>query len=130
MRISVGTSIVFWLVAMLALAWNAMGCLNFFWQVTESGLENLPPEYREFAAARPIWSTAGFGLSVISGLAGALLMLIKNRTAGMMFVLSAIGAVVAAIPAIGWPNQSLLYGAIMSAVLAGYFAFFCFRRLK
>lgn len=38
----------FWVVAIFALVWNGLGCLNLFQQLSSSGLDGFPPNTAPF----------------------------------------------------------------------------------
>ena len=71
----------YWVVAVLALLWEATGCYFYVVQVSLDGtdLAALPPlQAAAFAAMKP-WQWAMFAIAVWSGLAGAIGLLIRNR---------------------------------------------------
>ena len=117
-------SVVFWIVALVALVWNGLGCMNLVQQMSEAGIASLPPEYQDFIATRPSWAFIGFAVSVIAGLAGAVLLIIRSERAVMAFGLSCIGAIVATLPTLGSGITSVVIGSGLSVVLAGFWAWF------
>jgi len=84
----------FWLIGLFALAWNAMGTMNFLMQVSGNYPPQLPDSHRAIIDGRPLWATGGFAIGVIVGALGALLLLLKKRAAIMLFMLSLIGIIV------------------------------------
>jgi len=71
----------FWAVAVVALLWEAMGCLQYVKQSPA-------------APALPVWVWSAFAVAVWVGLAGALLLLLRLRWARLAFAVSLLGAVV------------------------------------
>lgn len=85
-----------WIVGILALCWNAFGCLDY----TMTNLKNpnwlakMSPDQIAYMATLPSWLTAFWAIGVWGGLVGAILLLMRNRYAVWAFGLSFIGAVV------------------------------------
>ena len=84
-----------WTVGVLALLWNGFGTL--LWSGTsfmpDAFLADLPAAHRSYVEGLPAWSTLTWGLGVIGGLAGAILLLLRNRLAVPAFALSLVGAI-------------------------------------
>jgi len=83
----------YWIIAVVALAWNLMGCLNFVMQQNADVVAQMPELYQLVINARPAWATAAFGLAVFTGAVGCILLLLRRRIAMQLFVLSLIGIV-------------------------------------
>lgn len=85
----------FWAVAVLALAWNAVGVAAYIGQttMTPEALAALTPAERALMAATPAWATAAFAIAVFGGAAGSLLLLLRSRVALPVLVLSLIGVI-------------------------------------
>ena len=85
----------FWAVAVLALLWNGLGIV--LWGGTtfapNTFLEGMPQAHRDYVGGLPLWSTFTWGLGVIGGTAGSLLLLLRNRLAIPVFTASLFGAV-------------------------------------
>ena len=94
------TKWVFLLIGIFALIWNIMGCLNFFMQISPDGLEKLPESHQAIASVRPFWVTVVFGISVTTGVLGAVLLLMKKRFSIVVFFISFVAAVVTTLHAI------------------------------
>lgn len=82
-----------WLVGIVALLWNAFGCLDFAMTVTRNPdwLAALPPQTIDWLDETPGWTTMAWALGVWGGLLGALLLLSRSRWAIMAFALSLLG---------------------------------------
>ncbi len=80
----------FWVVAGLALLWEAMGCWAYITQMTMSpeAMAALPAAQREIWEAMPVWVAAAYAVAVWVGLAGAVLLLLRRKLAQMAFVVS------------------------------------------
>lgn len=87
----------FWLIGIFALLWNAGGTMNLFMQMNPEALSQMPESHQAIANTRPLWGTAAFAVSVIGGLIGAILLLLKKPFASTLFMLSAIGALVVTV---------------------------------
>ena len=71
----------YWIVAALALLWEATGCYFYVAQVTmdSADLAGLPPQQAAAFAAMQSWQWALFAIAVWSGLAGAIGLLARIR---------------------------------------------------
>ncbi len=85
-----------WIVGVLSLLWNAYGCYEYVMTETRNAafLATLPPDWAAYWNALPAWLTAAWAIGVWGGLAGAALLLIRNRLAVWAFALSFVGVVV------------------------------------
>lgn len=85
-----------WIVGILALLWNAYGCFEYVMTQTanQAFLAKYPADALAYFNSLPAWLTAFWAIGVWGGLAGALLLLVRNRYAVLAFALSLIGIVV------------------------------------
>lgn len=85
-----------WIVGILALLWNAFGCVDYV--MTETGnaayLANFPADQIAYFESLPGWLVAFWALGVWGGLAGAVLLLMRSRYSVWAFAASLLGAVV------------------------------------
>ncbi len=81
----------YWPVVILGLLWNLMGCLNYIMQTNSAAVENLPESYQALIVGRPAWATAAFAIAVFGGAVGCILLLLRRKVAGPVFVISLIG---------------------------------------
>lgn len=95
------TPVHLWIVAILSVLWNGMGALDYFMTRTRgaewinSMMEGVDgARYMAYIDNFPIWASFGWGLGVWLGLAGAVLLLMRNRLAVPAFALSLVGAVI------------------------------------
>ncbi|MBZ0127907.1 MAG: hypothetical protein K8F59_02205 [Rhodobacteraceae bacterium] len=84
----------FWLIGIVALTWNLLGVANFVWQMTPDALASYPKAERAIIENRPLWATLGFGLAVIAGSLGCLLLLLRKSAANGFFAATLIGVIV------------------------------------
>ncbi len=85
----------FWLVAFLGLIWNLLACGNLYMQVTGTGLESFPETMRSYIETRPDWATIGFAVSVICGVLGCLMLMLRYIVSPFILFLSVVGTAVA-----------------------------------
>ena len=85
---------MFWAIAIVGLLWNLIGCWNFIVQSNPEAVAQMPEVYRLIIENRPTWANAGFAVSVFGGAVGAILMLMRRKTATVLFALSLLGSVV------------------------------------
>ncbi len=83
-----------WAVIGLAILWNGFGTV--LWGGTsfmpDTFLDGVPAVQRDYVSGLPSWSTLTWGLGVLSGVAGSVLLLMRNRLAVPAFALSLFGA--------------------------------------
>lgn len=86
----------FWLAAAAGLLFEAFGCLAYLIDVTRGAdeLARLPVDQRSLRAATPDWMFAAYAVAVWSGLAGAILLLLRRRHAQVVLLVSLVALVV------------------------------------
>lgn len=82
-----------WLVGVLSLAWNAMGCWSWYQQISGAPAyyATMTMEQLRYIQATPAWATVAFGLAVWAGLLGALALLLRRRLSFNAYVAGLIG---------------------------------------
>jgi hypothetical protein len=76
-----------------ALLWELLGCVMFVWQAV-SDPAALPRDQQAAWAATPPWMNAAWGFAVVTGVAGAVLLLMRNRRSEPLLLLSFLAVVV------------------------------------
>ena len=99
-RTAARTPIHLWIVGAVSALWSTFGCYDYLMtrlRNTDYLAQMMPTvDPRVMLAwidAFPIWAQFGWGLGVWGGLAGSVLLLIRNRWAVWAFGLSLVGAV-------------------------------------
>jgi hypothetical protein len=110
------SKISIWIIGGLGLLWNAMGSLNFMMQMQADSLATMPEPFHTIVANRPSWATAAFGLGVIAGTIGCILLLLKRKEAVYVFAASLLGLAVHLLPYISGANLPVDFG-MSNAVL-------------
>jgi hypothetical protein len=72
----------FWIVAVLALLWEGMGCYAYLTQISAAD------------DAMPVWVSAAFAVAVWVGVSGAILLLMRQRLARTAFAVSLLAVLV------------------------------------
>ena len=87
--------LLFWIIGVLALLWNAMGIKAYLDQAyqTETYLENTPQEMLELAADTPSWVTAAFAVAVFASTFACILLLLRKRLAQLLFLLGFLAVI-------------------------------------
>ena len=90
---------VFWLVAGVALLWNAMGAMDYVMTQTRNAsyMSAFTPEQLAFFYGLPAWAVAAWAIGVCGGVLGALLLLLRKRSAVWAFLVSLIAMVITAL---------------------------------
>jgi hypothetical protein len=122
----------FWLIALLGIIWSALGVMNYIMQTTNPEfVASFPELQRSLIENRPNWATAGFAVSVFSGLFGSLLLLIKKPLSFYFLLLSLLGTMLVVVHVLqvagatadfGLPQLVMMAGMpfIVSSILAWY----------
>ena len=129
----------FWVIAVLALLWEAMGCYAYLTQVsmTAEQLAALPEGQRQLFTSMPDWVTAAYGIATWGGLLAAILLLMRRRWATIMFAISLIALlaqfgwsflVADAASAVGPSAYGLPAAIIIAGVLLLWFSSWAARR--
>lgn len=86
----------YWAVAILALAWEAIGCFVYLMQVMMDAAElaKLPAAQRDLWLSMPPWLTGIYAIAVWVGLSGALGLLLRQRWARSAFAVSLAAVIV------------------------------------
>jgi len=118
----------FWLIAGLALIWNALGSVNFFMQMNPDMLDGYRESERAIIQGRPAWATGGFAIAVIVGAIGGLLLLLRKSAATYLFMASLLGVIVTMVHTLGVDYDfsfaeivvMVVMPFVVSALLVGY----------
>ncbi|MEP6786660.1 MAG: hypothetical protein ABI898_13125 [Sphingomonadales bacterium] len=86
----------FWVVAVLAVLWECMGCVSYLREVTmtPAALAALPAAQRDLWLMMPSWLFGVFAIAVWLGLAGGVTLLLRRRIARTLFAVSLVAIVV------------------------------------
>ncbi|MDF1842713.1 MAG: hypothetical protein P1U77_14855 [Rubripirellula sp.] len=86
----------FWLVAGIALLWNLMGCGVLLSEVfaKEAMMESFTEAQKEWSRSTPTWIYLVFAISVITGIAGGVSLLMRKRLAIPLFAISCIAVII------------------------------------
>lgn len=86
----------FWAVAVLALLWNLFGLAMYYMSVTMTPeqLAQLPAAQREVTEGYPTWLWGVYGVAVVTGTLGSLLLVLRRKLALPVFWVSLVAVVV------------------------------------
>jgi hypothetical protein len=123
----------YWVVAGLALLWEAGGCFAYLTQVRMKAADvgALPAAQRDLWLAMPAWIWSAYAIAVWIGLLGALALLVRWRWARAAFLVSLAGAIVQfgwtflvkhALSALGTSAAALPAAIILSGAFLVWFA--------
>jgi hypothetical protein len=85
------------IVSILALLWNLMGLSAFAYDMTMTPerMAELPETmHGYYDGSVPWWNWAAYGLAVIAGVLGCIMLLMKKQWATLLFSLSLIGILI------------------------------------
>ena len=88
---------LFWIISVIALLWNLMGCFQWFAQYNmwknPASRENLPEAMQGIFDQQPEWTYAVFAIAVITGTLGCIGLLMRKSWASTLFLISLITVV-------------------------------------
>ncbi len=103
---------VFWAVGAIALLWNLMGVFAYLAQayMSDEVLAALPEAERALSENIPAWATAAFATAVFGGAIASILLLLRRKSATLVFIISFIGIVAQMVYNIGISKAAEVYG--------------------
>lgn len=86
----------FWVIAVLSLLWNLMGCMIFLTEVfaKEAMMESFTEAQKEWSRAIPVWIYVVFAISVSTGVLGSICLLKRMKLSVPVFAISCIAVLV------------------------------------
>jgi len=86
----------FWIIGIVALIWNLMGVFAYLKQayLTEEDLMAMPVAEQALYQNIPAWVTGAYAIAVFGGALGCILLLLRKKLAGSLFLISLVGIVV------------------------------------
>lgn len=86
-------TIFFWVISIIAMLWYLMDVSGFFMRVfmSEETLLAMPENQQQFIQDIPLWVNIVFALEVFGGILGSIGLLLKNKWALPLFIISFIG---------------------------------------
>ncbi len=88
-------TVLFWIVAIIALLWNIMGLSAFLMDVfaPEISQADYTAAQIEMAASAPLWYKIAYGVATITGFLGAVLLIARKKYAIPLFLVSLIASI-------------------------------------
>lgn len=82
----------FWIVAVVALLWNALGIMAYLMRVymTDEASAAMPQEQQVYLQNQPAWYMGVFATAVFGGTLGSILLLLRKSLAYIVFVVSLV----------------------------------------
>ncbi len=112
----------FWTIGAIALIWNVMSVIKFFWQMNAYALAAMPEAQRAIIEGRPAWATGAFAIAGFGGALGCLLLLLGKSAAYYLFIASLLGVIVTMTPYLGMADVQVevWMGSLLSLVVAAF----------
>tara|TARA_R110002095_G_scaffold72980_3_gene62109 strand:- start:1308 stop:1721 length:414 start_codon:yes stop_codon:yes gene_type:complete len=111
----------FWVICIIALVWNLMGCANFIMQMNPNSLVNYPDTVKFLVANRPQWATIAFAVAVFSGIVGDVFLLLKRSVSFYLFIASFTCIILTNIHTFNISNSLEIWvGSLMSLIVAAF----------
>jgi hypothetical protein len=91
----------FWIVALPAMGWEAVGCVTYWRETTMNAamLRALPISSQIVIGERPLWATALFAIAAWFGLAGAIALLLRRGVSEPILFVALLATLASAM----WP---------------------------
>ena len=88
----------YWVVAAIALLWNAMGTMAYLTRVymTEENRAALSEDMQTYLDNLPVWYTAVFAFAVFGGSLGSIALLMRQGLAYVLFIISFVAVLLQA----------------------------------
>lgn len=127
----------FWVIAVVALLWNAVGAFDFL--ATQIQLESYMSAFSQEQLAYfygiPTWAVITWGIATVSALFGSIAMLVRLRRAYELFIVSLLGIVFTSIHSFVLSDGAQIMGTggvIFSGVIVaiGIFLIFFSRAMR
>lgn len=103
----------YWVIGVLALLWNLLGLWAYYSNVTATP-EQLAVLYDEaqiaMINATPKWAISATAIAVTAGVIGSILLLLRNKLALPLYVISLAGVVVQDVYIFGMTNSIEAFG--------------------
>ena len=86
----------FWVIAAFALLWNIMGCAILYSEVfaQEAMMESMTDVQKEWARSTPSWIYIVFAISVSTGVAGSICLLMRKKLSVPLFAISFVAVLI------------------------------------
>ncbi len=96
MMTEIKAPIWFWIVAVLLVLWEAMGCFACVTQIREGAAAMGPVDdwSLKYYAALPVWYNWVYAAATFGGLLGGVLLLLRNKLASPLFWISFVAIIV------------------------------------
>jgi hypothetical protein len=97
-EVQVKTPLWFWIVAAFGLAWNVFGAVQFLGSLNATNeslqAQGLTAEQASVMLGYPTWMTIAFAVGVFGGIIGCVLLLLKQKLAVAVFLVSLVGYII------------------------------------
>jgi hypothetical protein len=96
MAIATKPPIRFWIVTILLVLWEAMGCYACYrqWRLGAAAMGSVDDWSLRYYAALPAWYNIVYAVATFGGLLGGLALLLRERRAAIAFWIAFVGIVV------------------------------------
>lgn len=107
------TPLHLWIVAVLALLWNAVGAFDYV--ATQLRLEGYMSQFSQeqldYFYAFPAWAVAAWAIAVWSAVFGSLALLLRRRLAYPLFTLSLVAMIVSTVHSFALSDGAEMMGS-------------------
>ena len=112
-------NVLFWVIGIIALLWNAMGVNAYVQQAydTEAHRAQYTAEQLEIMGNLPTWYTALFAIAVFAGALGCIFMLLRKKMANLLFKLSLVAVLIQTVYNLFMNEGKEFYGAFEYSML-------------
>ena len=111
--------VIFWIISAIALLWNLMGVAAFVGDLmmTSQMMEGMEPALQEMYENNPSWMKIVYGIATITGLLGAISLLIRKSWAIQLFAISLVAVLIQMLYSVMGTNSIEVLGANAALVM-------------
>lgn len=106
-----------WVVGVIAVLWNAYGGYDYTMSMTQGATymaaSGMTPDQIAYYDTMPVWMTAVWAIGVWGGVLGSLLLLLRNKLAFPVFVVSFAAFVISLLYTYGLSDGGKVMGFMM-----------------
>jgi hypothetical protein len=103
----------FWIIGVVALLWYLIGLFIYYSTVSatpEQLAQSLTPEQVAIVTGMPAWVTAANAIAVVAGVIASILLLMRNKLAVPLYIVSLVAAIVQDVFVFGMSGSVEAFG--------------------
>jgi hypothetical protein len=112
------TPVHLWIMGVIALVWNLIGAMDYVMtqMQNENYMSTFTPEQLDFFYSIPSWAVATWAIGVWGGVVGSVFLLIRNKLAVWIFIISLIAMTITSFQNYVLSNGLEVVGSAFSVI--------------